>query len=585
MVTRADIKRAIRALSAPVVHDALVTSAPLVEGHSAGYVIATVAGQAGVRVSVSPDAQPPATPGDTIRVQAYGSPSATSYQMIHRTAGVRADSSRWTFSQDTIVNGETYAAGDQILGSSLAGMPNWYYKFSEGRWYSRVGTTVYGYDDASGDRCWGPPTGMNFFYDASESALLIRDGSTETARIDGDTLSLIGFQRLGYVHGPALELGHIDDVDEDGDPVLVGGVQQRRYYLRMVGEEGLPIISILSGTQTDPDNAALLISSPGSAQYLKWENGTLSLSGTINASAGTIGGWRIESNRLESTNGKVALVSDDEANFAEGYSLLCGFANQSGAIKWYLDSLDSDKSMGIDFTYIDDTYSPYTIVKQSQVSAVHWGGTTAEHRWVAGHYGADAKTLRFDSDGFLTLEDGVYLRTNHITTPTAGGVSDLEIHALSNVLWIPGTAIMPDTNDGAVARANNYTDYTWGPVGSALINDKEIVLPFTVPQTFCGCQVYIASMELHWYKVVDAAYWTTIWLAYWNTTTAGKIAAVTVSNLGSGTLAGWYASELLSTSYQMIDAPHNLVLKPTGMRGSPNFDLKVAGLKVTYVTV
>jgi len=105
VTAKSDIRRAIKALSAPTLHDALVTSAPLVEGKSAGYVIATVAGQGGVRVEVSPDQQPPVTPGDMIRVQAFGSPSATNYGMVNRVAGVRADSGRWTFAQQAIVNG------------------------------------------------------------------------------------------------------------------------------------------------------------------------------------------------------------------------------------------------------------------------------------------------------------------------------------------------------------------------------------------------------------------------------------------------------------------------------------------------
>lgn len=580
MVGKREIQRQLKALAAPVLLDAVVTSAPMVGGNSAGYVIATVAGQAGVRVEVSPDQQPPVTPGDMIRAQPYGSASATSYQMAGRVSGARADSGRWTFSQQTIVNGETYEAGDQLLGSSLSGMPNWYYKFSEGRWYSRVGTDVFGYDDASGDRCWGPPTGMNFFYDASAAAMLIRNGSDEVARIDGPTLSLLGFQRLGFVHGPAMEWGYVDDVDTNGEPVIVGGVQQRRYYLKVLGEQGLPIISILSGTDDNPNDAAMILSRPGASSKFIWKDGQLDITGTINADSGTIGTWEILTNRLESTNGRVALVGEADDDFGEGLSLTYGAPDVAGAVKWFKEAGGED-AVGIDFTYLDDSGTVQKVVKQSQVSAAPVDGATSEHRWIAYHQGGSLRQMTYNSDGILELGESDFIKCGTYQGTGSASNPNARYTEARQTIWVPGTAIAPYTNMGGVARATDYSNFSSGPVAQLLSNGSEVVIPLPIPYKALGCNVYVDTIELHWYKAVVGAYFPSIWIAYW--AALGKTAVKTLTNVGLGLATGWWNHELLTVTLQAVDAPYNLILSPAGMVSAG--DLRVAGVRISYVTL
>lgn len=398
MTSKANIRRAIRDLSAPKLHDALVTSAPLVDGKSAGYVIATVAGQGGVRVTVSPDQQPPVTTGDMIRVQAFGSPSATNYALVNRVAGVRAESGRWTFAQDAVVNGQTYEVGDQLIGSPLAGMPNRWFDFSEGRWYTRIGTDVYQIDYADGSQLFGEaeyvggdyvPVGPNVYISATGVSL--RDGLVNTIRLDSGGLAYLenglvmgaaGIIRSGktdYGVGDGFWLGQDGgvtklDLGDDanylrydgttleisgafhadslmiGDlhgPLIRGGVitdfdeagtlveGDPIYGLRIYDKTGLPKISLLTDTPDYPGLAALLLGAETDANYLWFRGGLLTVKGSVYADSGQIAGFNISGTELASTNGRLRITSTGDVETREGMYLTTAKSTESfGSVFW-----------------------------------------------------------------------------------------------------------------------------------------------------------------------------------------------------------------------------------------------------------
>jgi len=644
VTAKSDIRRAIKALSAPTLHDALVTSAPLVEGKSAGYVIATVAGQGGVRVEVSPDQQPPVTPGDMIRVQAFGSPSATNYGMVNRVAGVRADSGRWTFAQQAIVNGQTYDIGDQLIGSPMAGSPNRFFDYSEGRWYTRIGSDVYQIDYADGSQLFGEaelsgvdyvPVGPNVYISAS--GVCLRDGEVNTIRLDpgglayleyglimgaagvirsgktdygvgegfwlgqdggitkldlgdadsylrydGASLEISGALRaqsllIGDMHGPMIRGGVITDFDEGGVPVEGDPI----YGLRIYDKTGLPKISLLTDTPDYPGLAAMLLGAETDDNYLWFRGGQLTVKGSVYAESGAVGGWDIQPNRLESTNGKIALVAEADTNFGEGVSLLTGTETDACALKWYLTSLGGTGSVGIDMTWIDES-GVKTIVKQSQVSAVPIMGANAELRWVTSSYGGAVHVAKMDSYGKFVLGDSMTLKTKAITSPTGGGTADLRVSYTRDTVWLPGSLLTPVTNQGTIARVGDYSGYGEGPTGQMLTNAKEAMIPFLLPTMSLGCQVIVDSIIVYWHKAITAAYWTSIILGYWSLTTKLKVAQITKSLVEQGSGAAWYATEMLTVPIQMADAPYSLVFNPAGMTDPA--DLRIAGVRVSYYT-
>lgn len=84
---------------------------------------------------------------------------------------------------------------------------------------------------------------------------------------DDDNLNLnpVGpVVRLGEANGAAVELRRILDYNSDGTPYTdAGGDQQVRYGLFLVGQNGVPQVSLLSGTQASPNLASLHVNQQG----------------------------------------------------------------------------------------------------------------------------------------------------------------------------------------------------------------------------------------------------------------------------------------------------------------------------------
>jgi hypothetical protein len=148
--------------------EALVIEAPMVGGHSTGWIKAVVAGVAGVPVRVPTDMRVAIAPYDTLEVRNMGTAAAADYQMVGRIAGDRANSDTFVFSQPTTILDQTYPAGDILLGSTLPGWSNWWYQFVEGRWVIRQGLVMHG---AIGNltNLYGYPLEMDLGHAASMS--------------------------------------------------------------------------------------------------------------------------------------------------------------------------------------------------------------------------------------------------------------------------------------------------------------------------------------------------------------------------------------------------------------------------------
>lgn len=317
-----------------------ITSAPLIDGRSAGYVLATVAGQGGMKVRCNPDQQPPLAPGDTIECQAYGSPSATWYYALNRTAGARTDAGIWEFTQDTQYGGDLYAPGDVLMGSTLPGKSNWWYVYEQGQWRVRAGVNLrgcignlqgtFGYTEQTFGQAWGDPAGDWLGIDETHGIRMMRAGAmlaqwheeeirlgepghpqlrllpdaidflgadgTVQAGFDGLTRTIYGFDRWGQPLGPALEIGPTDE---------------GRWGLWLRGRDNVPFAALVSGSEADPDNVFFRVGAQAASQYLEFSGGNLTVSGVINArEGGSIAGWEITVDQLRGAGSAVVLDSD-----------------------------------------------------------------------------------------------------------------------------------------------------------------------------------------------------------------------------------------------------------------------------------
>ena len=512
------------------------------------YAVVNVSGN---YVQVALDANAPRVAAfDTARLRQIGSPAAAEY-VIESIWGPRPNADLTQFLTETIVNGFTYGAGDMVMGAYTG--PNWWFDFDVARWYSRVGVQITGYDDANGDRCWGPPDGANFFYDASAQAIIIRNGSAEVARIAGDTLSLIGFQRLGSPLGPAIEWGYVLDVDTNGSPIMVGGEQQKRFFWRILGENGLAVISMTSGTDSAPNDAALTVGYAGAESKLEWRDGRLVVRGAIYADVGTLGNFTIQSDRLASVNGRVALIGEASDDFGEGLSLVTGAPSAAGAIKWY-EEAGSNFAIGIDFTYTDAPASK--AVKQSQVSDARY--SEAVNRVVAGD-----KVLELSSVTGLNLRN-----TGGVTIDRLGGdlaTGGATINGYSEEYLLDAGDVVQYNSDGLAARVTKLSTGN-GVVAQLLLNtDTMVQLRLPLRRSGNG-SLYLTALYFRYSKAIVGAYFTYVRLVQYDLWTDSKSYLVELTNVGQSAAAANYTVNVVTTPLALTNiGPVYLVLTSTGI--------------------
>ena len=487
---------------------------------------------------------------DTVRLRQIGSAAAAEYG-LDSVFGPRPNADLTQFLVDTTVGGFLYAAGDMVMGSYTG--PNWWFDFDVARWYSRVGEQITGYDDANGDRAWGPPDDMHFFYDASEVALLIRNGTDEIARIAGDTLSIIGFQRLGAPIGPCIEWGHVLDVDANGDAIMVGGTQQKRFFWRILGENGAAVISMTSGTDTSPNDASLTIGYAGAESRLEWRDGRLTVRGAIYADVGTLGNFTIQSDRLASVNGRVALIGEASDDFGEGLSLVAGPLATAGAIKWY-EAAGSNWATGIDFCYTDAVTAK--AVKQSQVSDAHTEEAILRH--VAGD-----KVIELSSVNGLDLSQTGSVKVTSIYGDLATGGAN--ISGYTEEYLLDAGDVVQYNSDGLAARVTKLSTGN-GVVAQLLLNtDTMVQLRLPLRRSGAG-SIYLTGLYFVYSKAITGAYFPYVRLVQYDHWTDTKSYLVELADVGSGAAAANYTVNVVTTPLQITNVgPVYLVLTSTGI--------------------
>lgn len=238
----------------------------------------TTGRQSGARVSlgeatldVNLDAlAPELAPGDYVRLENYGASTLADWR-VAAAFGARPAAGVLQFLDTTPIGEQVYAPGDILIGGTGSASPNWWFEYASGTWRRRVGPRVLGLDEASGRSIWGPPDGVHWELDPNRNTLAVKNGSTPLYTFDGDTGYISGWQGLGRPLGPGIRWGEIPQLDAAGGAVLdAAGQPVVRYAFRVIGLNGVPVISMLSGDQTNPDEAYLRVGAAGATRYLEF---------------------------------------------------------------------------------------------------------------------------------------------------------------------------------------------------------------------------------------------------------------------------------------------------------------------------
>ncbi len=156
-----------------------------------------------------------------------------------------------------------------------------------------VDSTLGGQNYEAGDLLWGNPFSGHFHLDYSLGHINLRVGLTETGRIDANTGSFMAGNPDG-LHGTFAPAG-VTFYDTDGTTPLTGWSAN-----------------------------AFWVGPAGTSERLVYSSGGLSVTGTITATAGSIGGWVIGANRLADAAGVVglsaAVTAGDDIRFWAGHA-------------------------------------------------------------------------------------------------------------------------------------------------------------------------------------------------------------------------------------------------------------------------
>lgn len=292
---------------------ARVTSRPTDRnGRSLGYVVATIAGQTGVRVTVGVDDV--YYPGDNVLVEQRGTASAASYTALGWQSGTRPDSGDLEFTEETTIGNNTYAPGDRAWGNPFGA--HFHLDYNNGKLFLKVGSSVTGVIDAArGLYVAGNPDSVHGEF--GPNGIEFKSGETVLSGWDAVGRSIYGIETLGRPHGPGIQQREVIDPDTG----------ETYYVWQVLGLNGVPGIMFRTGTETSPDDYRLTIGPPGATQSLTYANGALALTGTITAAAGTIGGWTIGSDQITGTG-------SGRSAYLKSYGALQLYGGSSG--KWVL---------------------------------------------------------------------------------------------------------------------------------------------------------------------------------------------------------------------------------------------------------
>lgn len=246
---------------------ARVTQRPVDDvGRGVGYLICEVGGVGGVKVMVPPDSV--YYPGDSILVEQRGTPALAFYTVLGWETGARPTAGMIEFTGDTTVGNTTYPAGDLLWGNPYAA--HFHMDYGAGQINLKSGDTLTGrVDAATGTFMAGNPTGLHGEFSAS--GIEFKNDTTVLSGWDAVGRTIFGVETLGRPHGPGIQQREIIDPDTG----------ETRYVWQILGLNGVPGISFITGDESDPDDYRFYMGPLGASNRLIYENGDLDITGTL----------------------------------------------------------------------------------------------------------------------------------------------------------------------------------------------------------------------------------------------------------------------------------------------------------------
>lgn len=246
---------------------ARVTQRPVdAVGRGLGYLICEVGGVGGVRVFVNPDAV--YYPGDAILVEQRGTPALASYTVVGWESGPRPDAGNLEITTDVAIGDNLFQAGDLVWGNPYAA--HFHMDYSAGQINLKVGSTVTGRIDAGlGLFQAGNPEGLHGNFSAS--GIEFKNATTLLSGWDAVGRTIYGIETLGRPHGPGIQQReYIDEI-----------TGETRYAWQVLGLNGVPGISFITGTESEPEDYKFYAGPTGASNRLVYENGNLTLTGAL----------------------------------------------------------------------------------------------------------------------------------------------------------------------------------------------------------------------------------------------------------------------------------------------------------------
>lgn len=272
---------------------ARVTQRPVDDvGRGIGYLICEVGGVGGVKVMVPPDAV--YYPGDSVLVEQRGTPALAFYTVLGWETGARPTAGMIEFTGDTTVGNTTYPAGDLLWGNPYAA--HFHMDYDAGQINLKSRDTLTGrVDAATGTFMAGNPTGLHGEFSAS--GIEFKNATTVLSGWDAVGRTIFGAETLGRPHGPGIQQREIIDPDTG----------ETRYVWQILGLNGVPGVSFITGDDDDPDDYKFYMGPLGASNRLVYENGTLSITGHIESKTGDLGDLTISGNVTVKDTGQITL--------------------------------------------------------------------------------------------------------------------------------------------------------------------------------------------------------------------------------------------------------------------------------------
>jgi len=512
-----------------------------------------------------------------------------------------------------------YGGGDLLLGDDSWGMPNFFFDESAGTLQGRMGTVpTLGLDARSGRVFVGQEDhghveilsgGVYVTYDQNLAAIAIEptglslyshspfvqrgfiktDGTGWLVADDkfvwdaDGNISIAGnFQAdtliIGNAAGPAIRGGTVKDFDLDGMPLSPIG----QMSLSVVDNSGLPRIRMVTGTVDHPDTAALFVGRETDPAYLWFEGGHLKIAGEAEIASGSIGGFALMANRIQSTSRLVIITNQEEQNLREGIHLVAG----GSIIGWrrlaseeteqiYTATISADRvedriggrMLRINATDpVIDGGNEGVVRLQFEVFAdsAEGGGELGKLTLTATDTGNEMKS---------NMPFGLgYLKPNRDIGPY------INITGVEQVVWVDGGDFVYQTNQGNTGRM------MYNLTGIECVSGA---LPMTwklnVPKSFAGNEPNVKKITMHWRKTLAGSYFSNVELVQTNTdNTSSSISLMT--NLGSGTAIGNYTTVItdVSPSWPTDKTPASRYIK-LSLAGVTDYGhIKVFGFEVIW---